>query len=116
MLDSLLETPRCTRRYLPVLEPSSVSVTFRRLLPNEFVVRYVLRHIARMKRPLRCSVNVVIERHDDVYYVALRGPTCSRMGLSAVASSVVEALRNALVKLEHSGACPLPVLMPDTGA
>ena len=116
MFDSTLETVQCTRRFLPILEPALVSVTFRRLLPNEFVVRYVMRHVSSMHRPLRCSVNVVIEQCQDAYHVALRGPACSRMGLSAIAPNLMAALRAALRQLEMSGPCPVPASLPGTGA
>ena len=103
MGNNSLEAARCSRRFLPMLEAASVGVTFRRLLPNEFVVRYVIRQVTNMPRPLRCSVNVVIEQHHDAFRVALRGPDCSRMGLTATAPSLMPALRTALRQLELSG-------------
>lgn len=109
MITASSETMRCTRRFLPILESASVSVTFRRLMPNEFVVRYVMRSISRMQHPLRCSVNVVIEQCQDAYRVALRGPACSRMGLSAAAPNLMLAVRTVLNQLEMSGHCPISV-------
>lgn len=116
MLKSTVETVQCTRRFLPILEPALVSVTFRRLLPNEFVVRYVSRHLSSMRQPLSCSVNVVIEQRQDAYHVALRGPACSRMGFSALAPNLMAALRGVLRQLEMSGPCPVPASVPGVGS
>lgn len=91
-----------TGRQQPTPDRATVSVTFRRMTPNEFVVRYVMWSFTQMSRPPHCSVNVVIEKRDNGYLVEMRAPQYQRTKPSAESGNVIAALRDVLRQVELS--------------
>lgn len=102
--------PNCRR--LPVLRSPTVSVTFRGLLPNEFVVRYVHRAVRSLRDPLRCSIDLIVERKIGMYSARLRGPGCMRTDATVCAPDLMTVVRATLDHLDWTHGCS-PVIDPD---
>ena len=97
---------RCQRRRLPLVNSSMVSVTFRRMYPSEFVVRYVIWELAQSSKPLRCSVNITIEKLEDCYEVKAHGTDCHHSAGTITDADLLVALQKVLQQIKNSRSCP----------